>query len=89
MREDILIAKKEGNRQIRKAWDRHLELLRQDVPPIEEVIAKINAIKNLRIKAFVSIMYLSGARLEELIKHKKIATGKEYRGIVRKDIRVG
>lgn len=49
------------------AWEKQKELQKQDIPSYEDMINMANAIKDDDLRALFSILYVTGARINEVI----------------------
>lgn len=64
----------------RRPWGLQTELQRQDIPTKEEVMEKIKATKYLMWKALFALVYLTGARIGEIL---KVTTPEDFKMIER------
>ena len=79
-----------------KPWTHQKELKLKDIPNQNEVFILVNNIHQLRLKALITMCYLTGGRISELVKCKKLYKRLEdgsseaydinYNGISKKDI---
>lgn len=83
---DIIKAKQYGRKRRLKEWERHNELINSPIPSIEELVELLLNLKNKKFASFLALVYLSGARVSEIIRYKDYKTGIEGAGIKRKDI---
>jgi len=66
------------------AWEKQKELQKKyslnDLPDLNELVSMVNECKEERTRALFSILYLTGGRISEIVKDKKL----EYMGITPK-----
>jgi len=84
----IEISKQIANKFKGIPWGTHNELINSEVISIEQFKKKVLSLKNKKVAAALSILYLTGSRISEILRSKDKKTGEYLPGIKFKDIKI-